>query len=331
MKYFLIGLAIFLFLIILAGGIFVAVGYFNVDKNVVSNTYDIEDIYNNIDIDVSVTNVELVLVDDQKSRIEFEEREKYYHEAKVENGTLIIKSIDKRAWYEKIFTPAMKATLYLNRIRLENIDVESSTGDFTIDKGFSIMNLNIDLSTGNVSVKSNVYEKTKVVSSTGNVSFFDMYTKELKISASTGNVNLTNIELEEDLKVKISTGNIVLNEINASGDITLETSSGKISLVKTTSANLDLKASTGNVTLIDIIIEDHMEINTSTGNIKLENSDAETIEIKTSTGNITGTILTDKVFYAMSNTGIIDVPLSTQGGLCKIDTDTGNIKIQFSE
>ena len=44
-------------------------------------------------------------------------------------------------------------------------------------------------------------------------------------------------------------------------------------------------------------------------------------------GNVTGTLLTDKIFLAQSDTGRVDLPKTVGGGKCEITTDTGNIEI----
>ena len=52
--------------------------------------------------------------------------------------------------------------------------------------------------------------------------------------------------------------------------------------------------------------------------------------MKTNTGNITGTLVTDKVFLAHTDTGRIRVPTTTTGGRCELTTDTGNILLDIA-
>ena len=49
--------------------------------------------------------------------------------------------------------------------------------------------------------------------------------------------------------------------------------------------------------------------------------------IKTSTGKVVGSLLTEKVFNAKSDTGKVEVPNTTSGGSCTITTDTGKIQV----
>ena len=49
--------------------------------------------------------------------------------------------------------------------------------------------------------------------------------------------------------------------------------------------------------------------------------------MKTDTGDVTGSLLSDKIFFAESDVGSVDVPKTTTGGVCEIRTDTGKIAI----
>ena len=61
----------------------------------------------------------------------------------------------------------------------------------------------------------------------------------------------------------------------------------------------------------------------------MELCDAEEIGIKTDTGDVTGSLLSEKVFHARTDTGRIEVPKTTGGGLCEIVTDTGDVRIRL--
>ena len=81
--------------------------------------------------------------------------------------------------------------------------------------------------------------------------------------------------------------------------------------------------------LSGVLAQESFNIERSTGDIKLTDCDAEEIEIETTTGNIEGALKTPKIFIATSDTGKINVPETTEGGKCKLTTDTGDIKIMI--
>ena len=80
----------------------------------------------------------------------------------------------------------------------------------------------------------------------------------------------------------------------------------------------------------NVIAEQMITIERSTGDVIFDKCDAFELLIKTDTGNVTGSLLTDKIFIANSDTGHINVPETTTGGKCKITTDTGDIAFTVS-
>ena len=83
--------------------------------------------------------------------------------------------------------------------------------------------------------------------------------------------------------------------------------------------------------MTNLIVSGHLQAETNTGDITFDRCDAATMKITADTGNVTGTLLTPKIILAQSDTGRVDVPRSTEGGICEITTDTGRISISFAE
>jgi cytoskeletal protein RodZ len=67
-----------------------------------------------------------------------------------------------------------------------------------------------------------------------------------------------------------------------------------------------------------------------TGDVTFEGSDAASIKVETSSGDVTGTLLSDKIFRYKANTGRVELPQTTTGGVCDITTDTGDIIIRIA-
>jgi DUF4097 and DUF4098 domain-containing protein YvlB len=63
----------------------------------------------------------------------------------------------------------------------------------------------------------------------------------------------------------------------------------------------------------------------------LDACDAAEIYIKTDTGNVEGRFLSDKVFIAKTDTGLINVPKTITGGRCEITTNTGDICVTLDK
>ena len=94
---------------------------------------------------------------------------------------------------------------------------------------------------------------------------------------------------------------------------------------------LSTKTNTGNTVLTNVIAQSKLSLKSDTGNVKLQGCDGGEIYITTDTGNISGSLLSEKVFIARSDTGRIHVPNTITGGRCEITTDTGDIRITIGK
>lgn len=165
------------------------------------------------------------------------------------------------------------------------------------------------------------FESTKITvylpkSEYGNVS----------VETSTGNITLGDISAES-LDLAVSTGKVAVNNVTCKDDVNVEVSTGRTNITNLACKNLTTKGSTGGVNLKNTVATEKFSIERSTGDVKFDGCDAKEITVKTDTGSITGTLLTEKVFVAHTDTGKISVPNTTSGGRCELTTDTGNIKI----
>lgn len=294
------------------GSVILAVGLTQAAKEESkTNEYVLEQDFHNFDIDLSTSDFEIKLLEGTNKKVVVKETEKQYHEVKIENDTLVVKQVDTRKWHERLFSFnfGINITIYLPEANYSSFKMESSTGHVYIPHSCSFDDFDLKLSTGDVEIDCNV-------------------TNSMKIEASTGDMTLSNLDAKS-VNLKASTGNVTLNKVNASEDITVDVSTGKVNMTDVKSKDMNVSTSTGRVVLNDVIVSNHIEIETGTGDVKLNDCDADTLKIKTDTGDVIGTLLTNKVFYVKTDTGKVEVPQSTTGGLCEIETDTGDIKLQI--
>ena len=146
-----------------------------------------------------------------------------------------------------------------------------------------------------------------------------------KITVYLGKSECGNISLKTD------TGDILLESIIATGKLATEADTGNVNFEACDASEIFIKTDTGNVLLDDVITTGKLAIETDTGNVKFKACDASAVIIETDTGNVTGSFLTDKVVFAESNTGKIDIPKVIADEKCEITTDTGNIKITIEQ
>ncbi len=280
------------------GGICFGVGLHNKAANdkVIENRYDITDAFENIDIDLETADLYIKKSNDTSVKVECNEREKLYQDVKVESGSLKIKTIDQRRWYEKyIFAFNFRrfdVTVYLPTATYNNLKAKTATGDVNFEEGFTFSSAYVKTSTGNINYQSPVSESLELRSDTGNIKAENFTAKNASIKTSTGNITVEDVTVTETLTTNSSTGNH--------------------KLTRTTAAKIDIHASTGNV--------------------NFNSCDAsESIKVKTSTGDIKGTLLTGKTFSAHSGTGSVHVPDPTIGApLCQLESSTGRIDISIA-
>lgn len=274
-----------------------------------THEYVINDDFSNIKIITDTADVEFLPSEDLNSLVVCNEQKNLNHLVKVEDNTLFIEVVDMRKWYEYIGinfnTP--KITIYLPKGEYSNLLVDNSTGDIKIPNHFKFLNMDISASTGDVMNNASADENMKINTSTGDIFVQNINTNMVELSVSTGDVDIINVNCSSDIKINVSTG--------------------RVNIVDTNSRNIISKGNTGNVFLQNVIAREKFLIERSTGDIKFKDCDANDVFIKTDTGDVIGNFLTEKVFFAESNTGSINVPKVVSDKKCEIITDTGDIKI----
>ena len=298
--------------VLLAAGGLVFAGCKNSTFEQIVRTFDLTDKeVQNFNFDLSTSSVEFIPTTDGTKKVMLYENKRHWHEEKVEDKTLYVVSKSSEKWYEKIGwdLTEKKVEVYYPSFEFSSLRIDSSTGNVKIPKEFSFNTCGIDLSTGNVTYNANTKGSISIDTSTGNISLTDVSTSSLKINRSTGKVTLTNVNVEESL--------------------ILDGSTGRSELEKVRSKTLNISGSTGVIKLNDVVTTENIKIEVSTGDVKFSDLDAGTeIDIETSTGDVEGSLLSGKTFDVRSDTGRIDVPSPTIGApLCKVRTDTGDIKI----
>ncbi len=278
--------------------------------NYETNRYEIKEPYKNISIAVDTADMELIPSEDGTSTVVCYEEKKVRHSVSVQDGTLVIKTEDTRKWYERIGlnfgTP--KITIAVPGGAYGRLKVRASTGDLTVAEAFHFEGMDVEESTGDVRNKASVSDL-------------------LKIKTSTGAIRLEN-PTAGSLDLTVSTGKITAAGMNCSGDVKIGVSTGKTELTDLTCKNLITNGSTGDVTFKNVLATGALSIERSTGHVKLEGCDAGSISIHTDTGDVKGSLRSEKIFFAESDTGDVDVPKTMTGGKCEVTTSTGDIKLE---
>ena len=141
----------------------------------------------------------------------------------------------------------------------------------------------------------------------------------LLVTGDTGDIIIPAGFTFDHINISLDTGNVVCNA-SAKHQIVIKSDTGDVQINDCTAED---------VKLVSVLAEELLTINRSTGDISFERCDGTEVKITTDTGDVRGSFLTDKIVYASTDTGRVQIPHSTVGALCEINTDTGNIIITF--
>lgn len=276
----------------------------------VTKTYEITEEFHSISISERTADVIFLPSEDDSVKIVCTEHKKVSHAISVQNGTLTLRLVDSRKWYDYIsifsFTK-IKTTVYLPKNTYQNLTVKTDTGDIKMPSGYAFNAASLFVDTGDVSWQSDV-------------------SGAFLIDSDTGDINVSNATLSS-LKLESDTGDVKIENVTANGLLNLETSTGDIRMTNVKCENLKLEADTGDATLTDTVAKAHAKIETDTGDVKFLRADAQTLNVKTDTGDVKGSLRTDKIFDVKSNTGKENVVQTGKGGMCRIRCSTGDIRI----
>ena len=304
--------------------------------------------FSSIEINTSLSDVDLVLATDGACRVVLREQKNLEHTVEVKDGKLKINVNDTRKWYQHIgisFT-SPKITVYLPKSEYAALSVNLDTGNVYVPKDFSFGNIGISGSTGNVTSYAAVKDTLNIKTGTGKITVKDSALGTLNVTASTGNVTLTNITCTSDVSVTLttgkttvttlecrgfvsegSTGDIVINGLSASGELSLERSTGKITASAITCAKEALvKVTTGKVHLTDMTC-DSLTLEGTTGDLRLTGViSGGTLTIIRSTGDVIFEDSDGADITVETTTGSVKGTLLTDK-VFTTETDTGNVDV----
>ncbi len=275
-----------------------------------TNRYEIGENYKNIKIVTGEADIVLVPAEDLRSEVVCYEQINVKHSVIVKDDTLVIEAVDTRKWYHHIGihfdTPSI--TVSIPQGEYGELYIKSNTGDVEIPKDFKFKSIDITESTGDVTNEASALEFIKIKTTTGDIEVKNVSASALDLAVSTGKMTAFGVTCEGNVEIRVSTGRAKITDVRCKNVI----SSGN----------------TGDISLKNVIAAEKITIERSTGDVRFDECDAAELFVKTSTGSVKGTLLSDKIFMANTDTGRVDIPGTNEGGICEIKTSTGDIIIQ---
>lgn len=276
-----------------------------------TNTYEIDEPFTDITVQADTADVSFVPAADGRCRVVCQEPADRTHTVTVQDGVLAVTAQDTWPWnnFISIDWHQPTVTVYLPQTVYGVLSTRTSTGDITLPQDFRFDSIQLVVSTGDISCRASAAETVCLEAGTGDICVENLTASGLELSVSTGVVTAKGIDCAGDVQVTVSTGDAALTDVRCQ--------------------NLLTDGSTGDLRLQNVCAAGRFSVERSTGDVFFDGSDAAELLIETSTGDVTGTLLTGKRFVIETNTGAVDVPENTDGGLCKITTDTGDIGLKI--
>lgn len=230
---------------------------------------------------------------------------------RVSDGKAIIELIDERPWPANWFTADnQKVTVYLPFGDYGTLDIETHTGDVELNS-LNLVSLMVTNHTGDIEASSiNVSTTAMIATDTGDTELYDSTLTHLNAKATTGDISVSRVEADS-VQIEVTTGDIEVEDLNCQTDV-------------------QIKATTGDIEMHSVFTANNLRINTTTGNVNFRSIDGAEVYINATTGDVRGSFASDKIIFAQTTTGKVNVPKLTTGGRCEITTTTGDINVTIN-
>lgn len=264
--------------------------------NYIKKTVDIKDKFSSIEIkSASDVDVAVKKASGDTSYVEYYDCENLTHHVDVSDGVLRITADDSRnvAFNVSIglYTGAWPSvTVYLAGTEYDDLKIVTSSGDIDMEYYLLVGNIDIEASSGDVTVNGSNSDSLTIATRSGNIKIDSASSKDTRISANSGDVSLGDV-VTDNVDLKTSSGNITSGSIKAK--------------------RINGRASSGDVMIRDC---DASEINimTNSGDVSIGIGSEMKYEYTTKTSS-----------------GDVNVPDSVKGadGKCNIETSSGDIDV----
>ena len=280
------------------------------NKNLVRETKEINGDINDVTIITDTADV-TVLASSGEFYVECARDKKLELSVRVADGKAVIELIDDRPWPANWFTADnQKVTVYLPFGDYGTLDIETHTGDVELNS-LNLVSLMVTSHTGDIEASNiNVSTTAMIATDTGDTELYDSTLTHLNAKATTGDISVSRVEADS-VQIEVTTGDIEVEDLNCQTDV-------------------QIKATTGDIEMHSVFTANNLRINTTTGNVNFRSIDGAEVYINATTGDVRGSFASDKIIFAETTTGKVNVPKLTTGGRCEITTTTGDINVTIN-
>ena len=280
------------------------------NKNLVRETKEINGDIADVTIITDTADV-TVLASSGEFYVECARDKKLELSVRVADGKAIIELVGDRPWPANWFTADnQKVTVYLPFGDYGTLEIETHTGDVELNS-LNLVSLMVTSHTGDIEASNiNVSTTAMIATDTSDTELYDSTLTHLNAKATTGDISVSRVEADS-VQIEVTTGDIEVEDLNCQTDV-------------------QIKATTGDIEMHSVFTADTLRINTTTGNVNFRSIDGAEVYINATTGDVRGSFASDKIIFAETTTGKVNVPKLTTGGRCEITTTTGDINVTIN-
>lgn len=317
----------------------------------VLNTINIEESFENIDVDSVECDIQFIKAENDECKIESVDEKNIVTEAEVRDNTLYINRVDKRKWYESIGgvyfgyrTP--RITVFLPETEYKKLSILSASGDTCISGDFSFESAEVRSSSGDIEFLADVLKNAEVKSISGDVSVntdaesltacstsgnvvVEGRANKVNVSSTSGEVWCYRIDSEGEFNVKTTSGDV--NVYDSIAEIShIQSTSGDVIVERISADELSFKTNSGDIKLEEAYAENMLSASAVSGDIELMRGDSKDISFETVSGDIEGLLSTGKNFSYKTTSGNIRLPDDSGDGKCYVKTVSGDAEIKIA-
>lgn len=213
----------------------------------IQTTCEITEDFQNIAINVDITDVRFFLSDDDTCKVVFTETANQRHTAAVQNDTLTIGYVHSRPWHLSLFSfTDLSAEIYLPRSRYVRLFCETDTGDLKMPGDFLFSTADVESDTGDVVWQADLSGHLSVSTETGNITLSDLSAGSLDLSSDTGDMQIVNTAVFKEIKIESDTGDVAFDKSDAES-LYVETDTGDVTGTLLTGKLFRAESDTGRV------------------------------------------------------------------------------------
>lgn len=238
---------------VICGAVYAVKGPSILDQqNLIESSYDVDDEFTDITVDVTHNDVRLAAARDGVCRVECLDREGMEHGVSVEDGTLVITSEEEEKTnftFIGFTNRSPVVTIYLPENEYGSLDINATSGDIYLEDGIAFAAVDISVTSGDVSIVHLDMEGDITLDLvTGDAELSDVTCTNLIYNGTTGDIGLHNVIVAQQMKIDMLTGDVLFDRSDAF-EISVDVTTGDIEGVLLTAKSFDCSAVTGDISV----------------------------------------------------------------------------------